>query len=297
MTRRTRALLIALAVGLLVAPLAAAQAPAKIPRIGYLGDMPGPFSDAFREGLRERGYIEGQNLALEYRWAEGHEPRLPTLAVELIRLPVDILVTPGSQASRVAKHTTSTVPIVMAHVGDPVGTGLVGSLARPGANITGVSVIGIDTSGKRLELLKEAVPGISRVASLVNPKNPGHERSLRELHMAARALGVTLHPVGVQHVEELEKAFGAITTARSTPSSCIKITCSSRITPGSWIWRPRAACPRCTCTGNGPKPGASCPMGRACATCIAAWPSWWRRSSRVPGRVSCPWSKSWRSSW
>jgi putative ABC transport system substrate-binding protein len=208
--------LVLLSLSLWVEPFTtAAQAPAKLPRIGYLGDMPGPFSDAFREGLRELGYIEGQNLTLEYRWAEGHEHRLPTLAVELIQLPVDILVTPGTQASRVAQHATSTIPIVMAHVGDPVGTGLVASLARPGGNITGVSVLGFDTSGKRLELLKEAVPAISRVASLVNPTNPTGERSLRALQMAARALGVTLHPVAVRHVEELEQAFTAITTAQA----------------------------------------------------------------------------------
>jgi putative tryptophan/tyrosine transport system substrate-binding protein len=214
--RRTIGLLVTLALSLLAAPLAAAQPQAALPRIGYLGDMPELFTDAFRQGLRELGYIEGQNLVVEYRWAEGQADRLRDLAADLAQLKMDVLVTAGTPASRAAQHATRTISIVMAHVGDPVGMGLVTSLARPGGNSTGVSVIGIDTRGKRLELLKEAVPGISRVADLSNRPNPGMpERSLREMEEAARALGLTLHPVAARTVEELEKAFAAITTVQA----------------------------------------------------------------------------------
>jgi putative ABC transport system substrate-binding protein len=214
--RRTIGLLVTLALSLLAAPLAAAPPQAALPRIGYLGDMPELFTDAFRQGLRELGYIEGQNLVVEYRWAGGQADRLRDLAADLAQLKMDVLVTAGTPASRAAQHATRTISIVMAHVGDPVGMGLVTSLARPGGNSTGVSVIGIDTRGKRLELLKEAVPGISRVADLSNRPNPGMpERSLREMEEAARALGLTLHPVAVRTVEELEKAFAAITTVQA----------------------------------------------------------------------------------
>jgi putative ABC transport system substrate-binding protein len=213
--RRTIILIVILALGILMTPLTAEAQPAKIPRIGYLGDAPGPFAQAFRQGLRDLGYVEGENIAIEYRWTEGRDDRLPELAAELVRLPVDVLVTPGSRASRAAKQATSTIPIVMAHVGDPVGTGLVASLARPGGNATGVSIIGVDIAGKILELLKEAVPGISRVASLSNPTNPGAERTSRELQVAARALGLTLHTVAARTVEELDSAFAALTTAQA----------------------------------------------------------------------------------
>jgi putative ABC transport system substrate-binding protein len=212
MTRRTIGFLVTLALGLLAVPLAAAPPPAALPRIGYLGEMPDLFTDAFRQGLRELGYVEGQSIAIEYRWAGGQADRLRDLA----QRQLEVLVTAGMPASRAAQQATRTIPIVMAHVGDPVGMGLVASLARPGGNSTGVSVIGIDTRGKQLELLKEAVPGISRVADLSHRPTPGTpEGSLREMEGAARALGLTLHPVAVHTVEELEQAFAAITTAQA----------------------------------------------------------------------------------
>jgi putative tryptophan/tyrosine transport system substrate-binding protein len=173
--------------------------------------MPEVFTDAFRQGLRELGYIEGQNLTVEYRWGEGSAERIRDRAAELAQRQVDVIVAAGMAASRAAQHATRTIPIVMAHVGDPVGTGLVASLARPGGNITGVSVIGFDTRGKRLELLKEAVPGISRVAGLANPTHPVLAENLsREMQEAARALNLTIHPVMARNVEELESAFAAI---------------------------------------------------------------------------------------
>jgi putative ABC transport system substrate-binding protein len=211
MTRRTIGLLVTLALSLLAASLAVAQLQTALPRVGYLVDMPEPFTEIFRQGLRELGYIDGQNLIIEYRWAEGKADQLRDLAADLAQRKLDVIVTAGTPASRAAQHATRTIPIVMAHVGNPVRAGLVASLARPGGNITGVSVIGIDLRGKRLELLKEAVPGISRVAELVNPTHPVLAQILsREMQEAARALGLTLHAVMARNVEELERAFAAI---------------------------------------------------------------------------------------
>ncbi len=193
-------LLVTLALGLLVAPLAAkAQPPGKVPRLGYLGDTPGPYPEA----------------SVEYRWAEGNDDRLPDLAAELVRLPVDVIVTPGTQSSHAAKHATTTIPIVMAHVGDPLTTGLVASLARPGGNITGVSIMGRESEGKRLELLKQAVPQASRVAVLWRATHPLAPHTLSELQVAAPALGVTLQPVAVRGAEDFESAFATITTAHA----------------------------------------------------------------------------------
>src|SRR5262245_1606755 len=187
--------IITLTLSLLVAPRAAgAQPRGTVPRIGYVGDTPGPYVDAFRQGLRERGYIEGETIAIEYRWAEGRHERLPDLVAELVQLKVDVLVPVGTQPSRAAKQVTSTIPIVMAQVGDPVGSGLVASLARPGGNLTGVSVIGREILANQLELLKQAVPQASQVAVLWNPTN---SLIFSELQVAAQGLGVTLHSVAV----------------------------------------------------------------------------------------------------
>jgi putative ABC transport system substrate-binding protein len=197
---------------LLVASLAAETPPrVKLPRIGYIGDTPGPFVEAFRQGLRERGYMEGETIAVEYRWAEGRHDRLPDLVAELVQLKVDVLVPVGTQPSRAAKQATSTTPIVMAQVGDPVGSGLVASLARPGGNLTGVSVIGREILVNQLELLKQAVPRASQVAVLWNPTN---SFMLSELQGSAQRLGLTLHAVTVQQPEEFERAFAAIRAAQ-----------------------------------------------------------------------------------
>jgi ABC-type uncharacterized transport system substrate-binding protein len=215
MPRYTIGLIVLLTLGLMTPLVTDAQRPGKIPRIGYLGDTPGPHVEALRQGLHDIGYLEGQNLVIEYRSAEGKDERLPALAAELVGLPVDVIIAPGGQASRAAQHATSTIPIIMAPVGDPVGAGLVASLARPGGNITGVSVIGIELSGKQLELLKEAVPGIARVAVLLNPTNPAAAPSLRVLEGAARALELTLYPIEVRGADEFERAFAAIATAHA----------------------------------------------------------------------------------
>jgi ABC-type uncharacterized transport system substrate-binding protein len=175
-----RAFLGTLAGGLLAAPLAAeAQQPAKTPRIGVLGA--GSASDtalrfeAFRQGLRERGWVEGQNVVLEYRWGDGRYDRLADLAAELVRLKVDVIFAPGTAGTVAAQNATRTIPIITATVGDPVGRGTIASLARPGGNVTGLSFsVGFEIIGKELELLKEVVPNLSRVAVLGNPGNPSY---------------------------------------------------------------------------------------------------------------------------
>jgi putative ABC transport system substrate-binding protein len=189
-----------LILSLLVVPLAAAAAPPakKVPQVGYLN--PGAPSDplrqrrfeAFRQGLRERGYVEGQNIAIESRWAEGKHDRLPALAADLVRSKVDVIVVTSGAATQAAQQATRTIPIVMTTVADPVGSRLVASLARPGGNVTGLTIMAPDLAGKQLELLKEVVPKVSLVALLTNPDNPSSARFLREAEAAARALGVRL---------------------------------------------------------------------------------------------------------
>jgi putative ABC transport system substrate-binding protein len=169
--------------------------------------------EAFRQGLRDLGYVEGQNLIIEWRWAEGREERLPDLAAELVRLQVEVIVVGGVTAIRAVQHATSTIPIVMAANYDPVGEGFIASLARPGGNITGLSWLGAELPGKRLELLKETLPQSTRIAVLGNPANAAHDSWLHSLSAAARALGLHLHVVELHRADELDSAFAAITSA------------------------------------------------------------------------------------
>jgi len=188
----------------------AAQAPQplKVPRIGYLGSTSvSARTEAFRQGLRELGYVEGKNIVIEWRRHEGKVDRLPALAAELVRLKVEIIVTAGAPAARAAKEATSTIPIVMTQVGDPVGSGFVASLARPGGNITGLSILAPELSGKRLELLKEIVPNLSRVALLHQATEPGTSQALRETERAAKALGIHLQYLDLRRPEDIETAF------------------------------------------------------------------------------------------
>jgi ABC-type uncharacterized transport system substrate-binding protein len=189
-----------------------AQQPAKVPRIGFLGATPDPArTESFRQGLRELGYVEGQNIAIEYRWADGKFERLPDLAADLVRLKVEVIVAVVTQASLAAKKASGTIPIVMIGVSDPVGSGLVASLARPGANITGTSSMTAEVVGKQLELLKETLPKISQVAALWNPANPVFQAiQLSETKVAARALRLRLQILEARNADEIEHAFAAI---------------------------------------------------------------------------------------
>jgi len=206
---------------LLLAPCSAveAQQPAKFFRIGFLS----PFSpsatalwhQAFLQGLRDLGWVEGKNLSIEYRYAEGRRDRLPDLVADLVRLKVDIIVASVNTDALVAKKATRTIPIVMASAGDPVATGLVDSLARPGGNITGLSQMAPEMAGKRLELLKEIVPKLSRVAVLWNPQGTTSTLNWKELQLPARELGVKLHSLEVQSLNDFDKAFKDATKARA----------------------------------------------------------------------------------
>src|SRR5712691_5301402 len=218
-----RRFMAALAGGLLAAPLAAeAQQAAKVARIGYLSTnlAANPhIHEAFRQGLRDLGYIEGRNVVIEYRDAEGKSERLPALAAELVALKVDVIVAAaGNHIALAAKQATRTLPIVFAAVVDPVASGLVTSLARPGGNVTGASTVSPELVGKRLELLTQAVPGVSRVAVLWLPGALGERTEkdmLKEADVAARALGVRLQFVEARGPADLDRAFSDMTRARA----------------------------------------------------------------------------------
>jgi putative ABC transport system substrate-binding protein len=201
---------------ILAAPLAAQAQPAgKLYRIGVLSPFPssvgaGPSFGAFLQILRELGYVDGHNMALEYRWADGRSDRLPSLAAELVQLRVDVIVSAwGTPAALATKKATSTIPVVFAGVGDAVGVGLVASLARPGGNVTGSTFITEETIGKQLELLKGVLPRIARVGVVVNPGNPVYGPVLKASEAPARALGLSLTVVAVQRAEDFESAIRA----------------------------------------------------------------------------------------
>jgi putative ABC transport system substrate-binding protein len=200
-----------------------AQQPTKVSRIGFLiagspSDIP-ERTEAFRQGLRERGYVEGKNIVFEYRYAEGKLDRLPALAAELVRLKVDVILSGGPQSTRAAKEATFTIPIVMGFDNDPVGSGSVASLSRPGGNITGLSTLAPEISGKQLELLKEIVPRLSRVAILGNSTDPGNAQVVGETERAAVALGVQQLYLDVRAPEDIETAFRARARGVLTQSS------------------------------------------------------------------------------
>jgi putative ABC transport system substrate-binding protein len=196
---------------LAVAVSVEAQQQKKIPRIGYLGvgslNTNTYRTDAFRQGLRQLGYAEGKDILIEYRFADGKLDRLNELAAELVRLKVDVIVTTGSASTRAAKPATATIPIVMAQDPDPVGNGFVASLAHPGGNITGLSSLAPELSGKQLQLLKETVPKLSRVAVLGTLTLPGQALQLREIGLAAGPLGVQLQSLDVPGPKDIETAF------------------------------------------------------------------------------------------
>jgi putative tryptophan/tyrosine transport system substrate-binding protein len=204
---------------LLAVPSAEAQQPKKVYRIGYLtGSSVSAITDrteAFRQGLRELGYVEGKDIVIEWKSADGKVDRLPALAAELARLKVDIIVTTGATNTRAAKEATNTIPIIMAQDIDPVGSGFVASLARPGGNITGLSSLSVDISGKRLELLKEIIPKLSHVTILGTSTVPGTTEAFREMERAAGAFGVRLQYVDVRAAKDIEASFRAASKERA----------------------------------------------------------------------------------
>ena len=217
----TKKILVWLLVTLFVVNVCVAQAqqPTKIPRIGYLAlaslSALSARIEFFRQGLRELGYVEGKNIVIEFRSANGKLDRLPALAAELVRLKVDIIVTPGAPVTRAAKEATVTIPIVMTQVGDPVASGFVSSLARPGGNITGLSTLAPELWGKRLELLKEIVPRLTRVAVFGTSTTPDNAPSLKEVELAAKALKVKLQFLDVLDPKDIETAFRAASKGRA----------------------------------------------------------------------------------
>ena len=243
-----------LALLLLIGPLTGEpQQVGKVPRIGILWSfspiIASPFADAFRQGLGGLGYVEGQNIALEERWADGRYERLPDLAADLVRLNVDVLVTVATPATQAAQQATKTIPIVMTLVSDPVQSGLVVNLARPGGNATGLSFMHPELSRKRLELLKEILPKIARVAVLSNPSNPNTPPLMRETEAAARAMRVQLQVVEVRDSTQLDGAFAAMIRDRAgalvvTPDSVfldqrrriVDLAAKSRL-PAMYPWR------------------------------------------------------------
>lgn len=260
MTRRTLGFLVTLALGLVVVPLAAAQPVGKVPRIGGLGPRP-PAAfvfqlEAFRQGLRELGYLEGQHLVMEYRYAE-ENLALPALAAELVYLAVDVLVTWTTPAIQAAQQATTTIPIVMAASGDPIRTGFVASLARPGGNITGLTILSAELSAKRLELLPQLVPGLARVAVLWTPANPPSSWSGRRLKRPPAGWACRCNPwrSGVPMIlrgpspRRLRR-----TPRRSTRPPTPSLLCTA---PRSSTWRPGAGSRRASTRGHLWRPGAS----------------------------------------
>jgi len=213
-----RVFLLALADFLLTSGyVAKAQPTGKIPRIGYLAarSSPEPRDEAFRQGLRDLGYIESKNIVIEYRYAQGKIEQLPGFVAEMIRLNVDVIVATGTPAAQRAKEATGTIPIVIATGDDPVEMGLVASLAHPSGNVTGVTTMATELRGKMLELLKEIVPRLARVAVLWSPVDPRFVQNFKELEVAARWLGLRLQSLDVRSPDEMESAFRAATKARA----------------------------------------------------------------------------------
>src|SRR5882757_3612018 len=216
--------IVSLALGVLAAPLEAdAQPSAKVATIGYLslaGSV--PLAEAFRQGLQELGYVEGKTIAIVYRSAEGKPERLPALAAELVQLPVDVIVATTGLGAQAAKNTTTTIPIVMVSGADPVAIGLVASLARPGGNITGLSLMNAELAGKQLQLLKEATASLARVAVLWNARDAVMTNIFSEIRTAAPGLGMTVQPLGVQEAKDIDSAIATMTEER--PDALFMIT-------------------------------------------------------------------------
>jgi len=260
-------------------PLASeAQRPRTIPRIAYLSVSPGPCTagcEGFVQGLRELGYVEGKNIIMEYWWSAGNVERLREHAAELVRLGVSVIVTGGPLATRAAKDMTPTIPIVMATDFDPVADGFVASLGRLGGNITGVSALTRELSGKRLELLKDLVPGLARVAVVWNPVEVNAGRQLRDTEDAAHVLGLQVHALEVRGRDDFEGAFAAARQGRRMASPSWQTLSPLIPEHGLSTSRCRVGCRRSTGTEYLPKRAVSCPMRRVITTRAGAPPTMW----------------------
>ena len=215
-------IVVAFTLSVLITPSASqAQHRGHVPRVGYLGTSSASLEPelvkAFREGLRDRGYVEGQNIVIEYRWAEGNYQRFPDLVADLVKLKVDLILTTGTPGALAAKRATQTIPIVMAFTGDAVATGLVSSLARPGGNLTGLTAMNPDLEGKRLEILRELLPKLVTVVVLLNTSNPFSAIQAEQTKISARALGIQLQPIELQRPEDFKDAFARV--ARQRPDA------------------------------------------------------------------------------
>ena len=255
---RRRDFIIVLAGAMAAWPLAGRAQQKAMPVIGVLSatsssTSSGPFMGAFRQGLREAGYVEGQNLAIEYRWAEGHYDRLPALAADLVGRKVDLIMASSPPSALAAKSATSTMPIVFRSGADPVRDGLVASLARPGGNLTGVSFIADELTAKRLELLSELVPRAGVIALLMNPNNATAERVIRDVQEAARTKGLQLHVLKARSESEIDSAFASLVQLHvdalvvggdpflSSRREQLVMLASRRAVPSIYAWREFAA--------------------------------------------------------
>ena len=290
--RTTRRQFVAGSFGLFAAPLVAeAQPVAPRWRIGVLLVLlspTGPEAQAFRQGLRDVGYVEGRDVAIEWRSADGDYARLPQLAVDLVDRKVDVIVADTTPATQAARRATSTIPIVMAIVADPVGSGLVTNLSQPRGNLTGLSIMLAELSAKRLQLLKEAMPGLTRVVVLWNPPTPYHAKAVENLKAAAPSLAIELSFVSVRTSEEIAPAFEAV--SRTHAQALYVIDCPPSILTERHFsgWRERLACP--SSLGRGPTPTAarSSPMARAMRTRCVGRRVTSTRSSKARSRAACP---------
>jgi putative ABC transport system substrate-binding protein len=222
MTAKAFIIVAVFTLGVLITPSATqAQQRGHVPRVGYLGTSSASLEPelvkAFREGLRDRGYVEGQNILIEYRWAEGNYKRFPDLVADLVKLKVDLILTAGTPGALAAKRATQTIPIVMAVTGDAVGTGLVSSLARPGGNLTGLTTMVPDLEGKRLEILREVLPKLATLVVLLNTSNPYTAIPWEQTKISAKTLGIQLQPVEVQRPDDFQDAFARV--ARQRPDA------------------------------------------------------------------------------
>jgi putative ABC transport system substrate-binding protein len=287
--------------GLLAAPLTVEAQGGKVWRIGFLGAETAStnrhFLEAFRLGMREHGYVEGQNLTIEERWAEGRSERFRDLTVELIQFKVDVLVPISTPAVVAAKDLTGTIPIVFIAV-DPLGTGLVSSLARPGGNVTGLSItLGDEFAGKWLELLGEAVPRLSRVAIVWNPANPSNASFLKAVQVAAQKLGTKLELQSVGDPSQLASAFGAVLAAKAQALIVFPDPLTVRYRARIVDLAAESRLPAIYGSGSSRTWGDSWPTGRALPRSVAAPLPMSTRSSRVPNRASFPSNRPRSSSW